>query len=54
MLSLPRSHVQLVTLMVFRTVNDQWNGHGVARSSLDREVKLKWYTDEQFKTREKI
>jgi hypothetical protein len=48
------SYVQFVTLMVCRTVNERWNGLGVARSSLHREAKLKWYTDEQFKTSEKI
>ena len=46
--------VQLVTLMIRRTVKDRWNGHCVARSSLNREVKLKCYTYEKFKTSEKI
>ena len=44
----------IMTLMVCRTFNDRWKGHGGAMSSLHREVKLKLYTDEQFKMSENI
>ena len=44
----------LYDLMVCWTLNDRWNGHGGAMSSLHREVKLKLYTDEQFKMSENI